>query len=47
MWHKSERMEHQMRLDLSLAGVLVKFANHYTRQGTPDRIAMGGNERIK
>ena len=30
MWHKTEWMRLTMRLELTLAGLLVKLANHYT-----------------
>ena len=30
MWHKAELMRHPTRLELTLAGLLVKLANHYT-----------------
>ena len=33
MWHKAEWMRHPMRLELTLAGLLVKLANHYTTRG--------------
>ena len=33
MWHKAEWMGHPMRLELTLAGLLVKLANHYTTRG--------------
>ena len=33
MWHKAEWMEHQMRLELTLAGLLFNLANHYTTGG--------------
>ena len=29
MWHKAEGVWHPMRLELTLAGLLVKLANHY------------------
>ena len=33
MWHKADWMGHPMRLELTLAGLLVKLANHYTTWG--------------
>ena len=33
MWHKADWMGHPMRLELTLAGLLVKLANHYTTGG--------------
>ena len=30
MWHKADWMGHPMRLELTLTGLLVKLANHYT-----------------
>ena len=33
MWHKADWMGHPMRLELTLAGLLVKLANHYTTRG--------------
>ena len=33
MWHKAGWMGHPMRLELTLAGLLVKLANHYTTRG--------------
>ena len=33
MWHKADSMGHPMRLELTLAGLLVKLANHYTNWG--------------
>ena len=30
MWHKADWMGHLMRLELTLAGLLVKLTNHYT-----------------
>ena len=32
-WHKADWMGHPMRLELTLAGLLVKLANHYTTRG--------------
>ena len=32
MWHKAEWMGHSMRLELTLADLLVKLANHYTNR---------------
>ena len=36
MKHKAEWMGHPMRLELTLAGLLVKLANHYTTRGAFD-----------
>ena len=33
MWHKADWMGHPKRLELTLAGLLVKLANHYTTRG--------------
>ena len=33
MWHKAEWMGHPMKLELKLAGLQVKLANHYTTGG--------------
>ena len=33
MWHKTEWMAHQMRLELTRLGLLVKLANRYTTRG--------------
>ena len=30
MWHKADWMGHPMRLELTLAGLLVNLANHHT-----------------
>ena len=31
-------MGHPMRLELTLAGLLVKLANHYTTRGAPNHL---------
>ena len=36
MWHKAEWIVHPMTLDLTLAGFLVKLANHYTTRGASE-----------
>ena len=41
MWHKAEWMGHPMRLKLTLLGLLVKLANHYTIQGTQVHVVYG------
>ena len=33
MWYKAEWMGHPMRLELTLAGLLVKIVNHYSTHG--------------
>ena len=33
MWQKAEWMGHAMRLELTLADLLVEFADHYTTRG--------------
>ena len=33
MWHKADLIGHPMRLELTLAGLLVKLAYHYTTRG--------------
>ena len=33
MWHKADWMGHPVRLELTLAGLQVKLANHYTTRG--------------
>ena len=35
VWHKADWMGHPMRPELTLAGLLVKLANHYTTRGAP------------
>ena len=35
MWHKAIWKGHPMRLELTLVGLLVELANHYTTRGAP------------
>ena len=37
MWHKAEWIGHPMRLDVTLASLQVKLADHYTTRGTVSR----------
>ena len=39
MWHKADWMEHPMRLELTLAGLLVKLANQGGWGMTADMIS--------
>ena len=37
MWYKADWFGHPMKLELTLAGLLVKLANHYTTRGAHPR----------